>query len=322
MVGIQDIASFFTDQKVRTQELIENEDMEQAAIEYFNGVGIYSVCDAADYTGYDLAKEATVKLLQKNDVKGTDIDLIIYIQNRLPQYFMSSSAARLQHDIEATNANTFSLSDLGCTDMSMAIKLAKDFLSANHEADCVLISYGNKPYAPSRFRFPVTINGDGGIALLVTRTAENQIVDVNIKTQGKYWDLFKVEYANRNYAEYKEECTSLRRYGFELAIESKMSFLKLNNDVLEKNGLTAEDVKHYILQNISLRAYDFYESSMQIKFSKACHYNLANYGHLGPSDVMLNYLTGLERGIFQKGEHVLIMNNSPVAAWSNVLIQV
>jgi 3-oxoacyl-[acyl-carrier-protein] synthase-3 len=37
---------------------------------------------------------------------------------------------------------------------------------------------------------------------------------------------------------------------------------------------------------------------------------------------MLNYQAGLETGLFQKGEYVLVMNNSPVASWSNILIEV
>lgn len=322
MIGIKDVAPFLTDKKIGLRELIEHSFMQEEELDYFNAAGIDSIHIADEFTAYELAREATVKLLQQNRLSGADIDLIIYIQNRLPEYFMSSSAARLQSDIKALKASTFSLSDLGCTDMSMAIKVAHDFLIANQQAENVIISYGNKPYSPSRFRFPVTINGDGGISLLISRTLDNVIIDSGFATDGKYWDLFQVDYVDKNQSDYKEECSSLRRYGFELAIESKIRFLELNESILKRNSLVKEDIAHYLLQNISLRAYEFYETAFDIAFSKVCHHNLAKYGHLGPADIILNYFTGLQKGIFKKGHKVLIMNNSPVASWSTILIQV
>ena len=322
MIGIKAISSFFSDKKVYAKDLIADGDLDENGHNYFSNIGIDSIYDAGQYQGYDLAKQATGKLLNKAAIEGADIDFIIYIQNRLPEHLMSSNAARLQFEIGAVKANALSISDLGCTDMSMAIKLARDFLVSNTQAENVLICYGNKPYAPSRFRFPVTINGDGGIALLIARTNNNRIVDVQIKTKGNYWDLFKVDYQNKCFADYREECTSYRKYGFELAIESKLRLGELNEYVFKLNGIGKNDIQHYLLQNLSNRSYEFYESSFDIKFSKICQHNLNRYGHLGPADVMLNYLTGLETGSFQKNEKVLIMNNSPVASWSNILIEV
>jgi len=322
MIGIKGIATFFAGKKVTTANLIAGAKLEKDEHGYFNSIGIDTLYNADTYEGFDLAKEAAVKVLQNTNIDAASISLVIYIQNRLLQYLMSSNAARLQYEIGAVNANAFSVSDMGCTDMTMAIKIAKDFLIANTEAQTVLIAYGNKPYAPSRFRFPVTINGDGGIALLICRTNDNQILDINIKTQGNYWDLFQVVYQDKKFSDYKELCASQRKYGFELAIESKLRLLKLNEEVLDRNGLEKNDIHHYLIQNLSTRSYQFYESSFGIKLSAVCQLNLKKYGHLGPGDVMLNYLTGIETGLFQKGDKVLVMNSSPVAAWSNILLQV
>lgn len=139
-----------------------------------------------------MAKNAALKVIADYQVKPTDINLVVHVQTRLPQYLMSSSSGRLQFEVGAKNANAMSISDLGCTDMSMAVKIAADHLKANADARYILICYGNRQYAPSRFRFPITINGDGGVALLIGRTARNQILDVNIKTSGSYWDLLRL----------------------------------------------------------------------------------------------------------------------------------
>jgi 3-oxoacyl-[acyl-carrier-protein] synthase III len=322
MIGIKSIASAFPEVLLPAGEIPGRELLKEQELEYFNGVGIDTVPVTTDLNGYPLAKAAAEKLLNQSNITGEELDLIILIQCRLPEYFMSSSSTRLQQDLQAKKALVLSISDLGCADMSMALKLAKDFLVANRQAENVLICYGNTPYSNSRYRFPVTIYGDAGIAVLVGRTEENKIVDVDIRTDGKYWDLFKVEYRDRKFEDYREECTSLRKYGFELAIESKMRFSAINSDILQRNGLGREDVRHYILQNISNRAYEFYETAFNVTLSPVCRYNLRRYGHLGPADIMLNYQAGMDKGLFQRGDKVLIMNNSPVAAWSAVIIEV
>lgn len=322
MVGIQDIAMFFPTDEIETVDIPGRNLLSQEEIEYFNTAGIKSIHVSNDDDGYMLAKKATEKLLENTNCDGDDIDMIIFIQCRLPEFFMSSSAARLQDEIGAKNAMVYSISDLGCTDMSMALKQAKDFLTANEQAENVLICYGNKPYSPSRYRFPVTIYGDGGIALMVTRTKQNKLLDISIVTDGKYWDLFKVAYRNHKFSEYREECTDMRKYGFELAILSKMKFVELNGQLLENNDLSKENIDHFILQNISLRAYEFYETAFEVKLSPVCKYNLGKFGHLGPADILFNYQTGLNNGLFNRGDKVLIMNNSPVASWSSILLEV
>jgi 3-oxoacyl-[acyl-carrier-protein] synthase III len=322
MAGIQSIRTYTPGAPVSIHQLQEAAILDENALAYFTTTGISTIYDSGPLSSYDLAKGACERLLQETGTEASSIDLIIYIQSRMPDQLISSEATRLQHDIKANNALSFAISNLGCADSSMALKLAKDFLVANRKAGHVLICYGNKPVSPFRFRYPVTIVGDGGVAALITRTTENTITDLQIETNGYYWDLFKLEYRNRSFDQYKEECSDIRKYGFELAIESKNRFSCINGSILNRHSLSAPDIHHYILQNISSRSYEYYQTAFDIRISPLCGMNLAQFGHLGAGDIFLNYQTGLESGIFQKGEKVLIMNNSPVAAWSSILIEV
>lgn len=322
MIGIKAIKLYTAGNPVSVNDLKEKDTLNEEELAYYTSTGVNTIYDSGETTSYLLAKGACEKLLEETGMEGDAIDFIIYIQSRMPEHFISSEATRLQQDIKAHKAMCFGLSNLGCADSSMALKLAKDLLISNRKANNVLICYGNKLFSNYRFRYPVTILGDGGIAALVTRQEENAIIDVDIQSNGKYWDLFKLEYKNKSFDEYKEACSDLRKYGFELAIESKNRFKEMNDSVMSDNALTKETIQHYLLQNISTRAYEYYEMAFDIKISPICAMNLAQYGHLGAADILLNYAVGVESGIFQKGEHVLIMNNSPVAAWSCVLMKV
>lgn len=322
MIGIQSIKIYTPGTPVSIHDLPEKAAMSASELDYFSTCGVDTVYDSGKISSFELAKGACEKLLQETGTDAAAIDLIIYLQSRMPEHFISSEATRLQHNIKAVNAVSFAIANLGCADSSMALKLAKDFLTANRKAANVLICYGNKLFSQYRFRNPVTILGDGGVAALISRTTDHKIVDINIQTNGHYWDLFKLEYREKTFEQYREVCSDIRKYGFELAIESKNRFRDINEALLSRNNLTKENIRHFMLQNISGRAYEYYESAFNIQMSPICAMNLSQYGHLGAGDVFLNYHTGMESGIFQKGEQVLIMNNSPVAAWSSVLMEV
>ncbi|TXC81939.1 3-oxoacyl-[acyl-carrier-protein] synthase III C-terminal domain-containing protein [Luteibaculum oceani] len=322
MIGIKSIQSFTPGTPIAVHESNEFKNLNAVEREYFETVGIDTVYDSGNLQSYDLAKGASEQLLEQNGLEGKDLDFIIYIQSRTPEHFISSEATRLQHDLGANSAMAFAISNLGCADSSMAIKLAMDLLKANKKAKNVLICYGNKLYSNYRFRYPVTVMGDGGIAALIGRTENNQILDIQMQSNGAYWDLFKMEYRGKKDEEFKETCSNLRKYGFELAIESKNRFQELNQKVLDHNGLTSSEIDHYMLQNISSRAYEYYEQAFDIKLSPICQMNLSKYGHLGSGDVFLNFKTGVDSGLFQEGQNVLIMNNSPAAAWSTVLLEI
>lgn len=322
MIGIKAIKTFCPGNLISVQELPERKILSEDERMYYDTCGINTIHDSGEITSYGLAKGACEKLLQETGIDPTEIDFIIYIQSRMPEHFISSEATHLQHDLKAKEAMCFALSNLGCADSSMALKLAKDLLIANRKANNVLICYGNKLFSNYRFRYPVTIIGDAGVAALVGRTEQNQLLDVNIQSNGNYWDLFKLDYQNKNFEEYKETCSDLRKYGFELAIESKNRFKTINEEILSKNQLAQSEINHFMLQNISLRAYEYYESAFEIKMSPICAINLSQNGHLGAGDIFVNYQLGLESGIFTPGQKVLLMNNSPVAAWSSILINV
>ncbi len=321
MINIHAIREYIAGTRYPAGDLPEYGALSDAEREYFDQMGIDAFYDAEGLSAYDLAHRAAEEVMAQAGVAGDEIDCIIYIRPRIPETFISSEATRLQYALGAERALTFALGDLGCVDSTAALRLAQDILKANRRARYVLIAYGHRQYSPRRFRMPVTIQGDGGIAALVGRGENNALVDIEIESNGRYWDLFAMEYRDRTFAEYVEQVSDPRKYGFELAVESKNRFVDLNTRLLQRNGLSVGEVPHIMMQNIARRAFDYYEMALNCSISPVCKLNLSQYGHLGCADILLNYKTGLDTGMINPGESVLLMNNSPVAAWSGVLLR-
>lgn len=266
-----------------------------------------------------LAVEASSRALETAALLPSDIDVLISIQSRAPQYLMSSEATHIQGLLGLSRAFAFAVADLGCANVSNAIMVARSLLLANPAWNNVLICSGSKPFGLTRYREAVTLNGDAGMGLVISRDCDHNVIqDVEVITDGKYWELFRVEYKEKKLDELIETCTN-ERQKFELAIASRNNFRDMNNRILQRNG--APRVDAYIMQNLSIEAFRYNEEALGVQFIGACRSNCARYGHLGSIDVMLNYKAGLAMGEIRSGNTVLVQNNSPAACWSSMLIR-
>jgi 3-oxoacyl-[acyl-carrier-protein] synthase III len=315
------IATHLPGSLVRVEELPEAAALQEPARNVFSKLGIDTVLvDEASDTA-DLAAGAARAALEAADLAPDDVDALLVVQGRVPPLLMTSEATRVQADAGLTRAMVFSVADLGCVSISSAFEVGASLLAAHPHWDNVVIAHGSKPPTPRRFRYPVTVNGDGGVAVVLRRDARPRILASGLETNGEYWDLYRVDFKDKPVAEWVEECKSLKTYSFKLAIESRNRFTSLNEAVLRRAGVAASDVRHFMMQNLSAGAFRFYEEFFGIEFAKACKTNLARYGHLGSMDVPLNLQTALESGEAAPGDLVLVMNNSPVAAWSSMLVE-
>ncbi|MDQ3913977.1 MAG: hypothetical protein M3323_01410 [Actinomycetota bacterium] len=319
--GIAAIAAHLPGSFVRVEDLPEHARLDEPGRQVFANLGIDTVLVDEGSDAADLAAGAASAALGAAGLEPNDVDALVVAQGRVPPLLMTSEATRVQAAISAGTAMVVSVADLGCVSISSAFEVGTSLLASHPQWDNVLIAHGSKPPTPRRFRYPVTVNGDGGVAVVLRRDARPRMLASAIETNGEYWDLYRVDFKDKPFADWVEECKSLKTYSFKLAIESRNRFAALNESVLGRAGKTFADVRHFMMQNLSAGAFRFYEEFFRIEFAKACKTNLARYGHLGSMDVPLNLHTGIESGEVAPGDLVLVMNNSPVAAWSTMLVE-
>ena len=321
MTGFAAIAAHLPGSFVRIEDLPEHARMDEPGRAVFSKLGIDTVLADEGSDTADLAAAAARSALASAGIDAGAVDALVVVQGRVPPLLMTSEATRVQAGIGAERAMVLSVADLGCVSISSAFEVGTALLDAHPDWDNVLIAHGSKPPTPRRFRYPVTVNGDGGVAAVLRREARPRILSSGLETDGEYWDLYRVDFKDKPFAEWFEECKSLKTYSFKLAIESRNRFAALNESVLRRAGVALGDVRHFMMQTLSAGAFRFYEEFFGIEFAKACKTNLARYGHLGSMDIPLNLHTGVESGEVAPGDLVLVMNNSPVAAWSSMLVE-
>jgi len=321
-VAIRAAANYLPDPAVVVTELAELAELPAAARETCLGLGIEEVRADDGLTAFDLAVRAAERVLAAAGLPGRDVGALVVVEPRVPETFLTSTATRVQAALGADRAVTFGVGGLGCVSICPALLAARGLLAADRDLDNVLVVHGSKPATPRRYRHPVTVNGDGGQAVLLARQGPVRVLDILQETSGEYWDLFRLDYRDRAAAEWREDCRDVPAYSFRLAVETGRRLRDMHRRILDRNGLGPDDVSCYLSQNLSVGAFRFAAEALGVQIATACRDNLRQYGHLGPADVLLNLYAEIEQRPFANGQRALLLNVSPVAAWSLLLVEI
>ncbi|MEU1727062.1 3-oxoacyl-[acyl-carrier-protein] synthase III C-terminal domain-containing protein [Actinomadura sp. ATCC 39365] len=261
----------------------------------------------------DLAAESCRRLLSADD---RPIDVLLHVAGRAPDTLLGSDATKIQHEAKMPARMALTVDGLGCVGSSAAWGLARDLLLADPGRERILVTHGSKPTGRLRVRPPVTVVGDGAFAMTLVRGGRPYLESHALETDGSYHDLFRVDYKRVAWHGWVEECADPARYTFELALESRRRLSGLTERVLQAASVTLQDVKAVLMQNVSVRAFDFYSDLLGVPVHPVCRAMFERYGHLGAMDVVANLDALLKSPDVSTGDRVLVLNNSASAAWS------
>jgi 3-oxoacyl-[acyl-carrier-protein] synthase III len=317
-IGIGAIRCVLPDEKRAVTALGEFELLGHDEAAFAAGCGIRTVGVFPGTDNGTLAARACRELL---DPAGGEPDVLMMIGPRAPDVLLGSDACRVQADCRLSSL-AFTVDGLGCTGSSAAWGLARDLLLADPRRHSVLIAHSSLPTGVDRIRYPVTVVGDGAFAMTVVRDGRPALRAHRVEADGSFHDLFRVDYRQAPWYEWRETCASADRYTFELAMHSRNRIGRMVDEVLYEAGIRKQDIAAALMQNVTASAYQFYETLLGLPIHPVCAGHLAEYGHLGAMDVVLNLDLLINCGDVSSGDFVLVMNNSPVAAWAVTLWQI
>jgi 3-oxoacyl-[acyl-carrier-protein] synthase III len=317
-VGFGGIRCLLPEERVAVASLPELDSLDPDEAEFATGCGVATVGVFADRSPGELAARACRELL----VDQVRPDVLLLVAPRAPDTLLGSDVCRVQFEAKLDAAFALTVDGLGCTGSSAAWALARDLLVADPAKQSVAIAYASRPTAMDRVRPPVSVIGDGACAMTIVRGGRPVLRAHRLETDGQFHDLFTVDYKSAPWYEWREECRSADRYRFELAMHSKQRLGRLVDEVLADAGVGRGDVAVTLMQNVTAGAFEFYETLLDLPIHPLCREHLGAYGHLGAMDVVLNLDRLLAANELTDGDLVLVLNNSPVAAWAVTLWEV
>jgi 3-oxoacyl-[acyl-carrier-protein] synthase-3 len=312
-IGIGAVRCLLPDTRVAVADLPEFGLLAEREAAFALGCGVRTVGVFGDTGQAALAAEACRDLLAAHP---GEPDVLLMVGPRAPDVLLGSDVCQVQAESKLGPVLAFTVDGLGCTGSSAAWGLARDLLLADPEREQVLITHASRPTGVDRIRYPVTVVGDGAYAATMVRGGRPVLRAHRLRTDGRFHDLFRVDYKQGPWYEWHEVCQSPSRYRFELAMLSQRVLGELVDLVLADAGVARDRVAATLMQNVTSGAYDFYTTLLGLPVHPVCGEHLAEYGHLGAMDVVLNLDRLVALGEFAPGDLVLVLNNSPVAAWA------
>lgn len=318
-IGIGALRCVLPEQRVAVTDLPEFAGLGREEARFARECGVRTVGVFPDAGTGDLAARACRDLLADQP---DEPDVLLLVAPRAPDVLLGSEACRVQGENKLAATFSFTVDGLGCAGSSAAWALARDLLRADPARRSVLIAHASRPTGADRVRHPVTVLGDGACAWSVVRGGRPVLRGHRMETDGAFHDLFQVDYKQAPWYEWREHCQSADRYRFDLALHSRLRLSRMVDDVLAGCGVGRNQVAATLMQNVTASAYEFYENLLGLPIHPVCAEHLAAYGHLGAMDVVVNLDRLLASGDVRDGDHVLVLNNSPVAAWAVTLWQI
>ncbi|NED83413.1 3-oxoacyl-ACP synthase [Streptomyces sp. SID11233] len=318
-IGIGAIHCLLPTEKVALEDLPEFSMLSAEAADFARGSGVRSVGVFKETEQAPLAARACQELFAAHP---GDPDTLLMVGPRAPDVLLGSDVGRVQAEAGLSSAFAFSVDGLGCTGSSVAWALARDLLVADPAREQVVITHASRPTGVDRVRFPVTVVGDAAYAMTMVRGGRPVLRAHRQETDGSFHDLFRVDYKESPWYEWREVCEDPARYRFGLATTSQRRLGSMVEQVLADAGVGRDRVKATLMQNVTASAYDFYTTLLGLPIHPICGEHLAEYGHLGAMDVVLNLDALLARDELERGDLVIVLNNSPVAAWAVTLWEI
>ena len=211
---------------------------------------------AADETTSDLALHAARQALQRANVTPQALDLII-LATDTPDYLSPATSTVLQHKLGAVNAGTFDV-NCACAGWVTALDTAARFIATDTSINSVLVvgAYGMSRFVDYSDHKTCTLFADGAGAVVLGAGEEPGFLAGKLAATGSYYDALGI-YTGGAACPLTPitENKGVPRVQFVRKFPATFNsdhWPPLIYDILEKAGLTADDIDFYLFTQLNL----------------------------------------------------------------------
>jgi len=266
----------------------------ERAAELFETSGIHGVYCASGETSSDMAIKVGKQILSSELNLVKNIDAVIFYHSTINEFPNWSTACRLQYDLGIKNALSFSISQKGANSSLMALKVACDMMAAEPNLNNFLLVGAEKFIPPYQRRFgDLTIVGDSASAMIFQRGGHRcQVRCIYICDFSEWWN------PDTSAADQKE---------FFIAILADKATSVINR-VIDQLNIGWNEIALLIPPNFNLSFIRSLSARAKIPWDKIYIKNIARFGYLENSDLVVNLKCALAERSIKQGDLVLVLN--------------
>jgi 3-oxoacyl-[acyl-carrier-protein] synthase-3 len=258
------------------------------------------------------AIKASLEALERAKVSPEEINLII-CATLTPDYLIPSLSVLVQEGIKAHNAGAFDLSAT-CSGFIYGLAVADQFIKNNPNWKILVIG----AEALSRKtnwedRTTCILFGDGAGAVVVGKSPEPEkrgIIDFILGTDGSQWHLLTLKGGGSCFPPFDKRLPKEEYYikmqGREVFKIAVKMMEKVSLELLERTGLTTEDIKLLVPHQANLRIIEYLREKLNLPKEKV-YINIHKYGNTSAASIPIALYEAELEGKIQKGDLVLLV---------------
>ncbi len=256
-----------------------------------------------------MAKEASLMALNNAGLKPQDIDVIV-LGTLTPEKKFPSTACLLQAELGMEGGYAYDLS-AACSGFLYALEMG-DALIKSGKADRVLVVGAEKlsEIVDWKDRSTCVLFGDGAGAVVLERSEyDSDVLSTKLYSDGRLWDIL-----------YADRCEYIKMKGRELFKVAVRNMEQACREVLQKAGVSSEEVSLVIPHQANLRIINSLSEKLGIPKEKV-YVNIDRYGNTSAASIPIALHEAVEEGKLKRGDLVLMTAMGGGLTWGSALLR-
>lgn len=272
----------------------------------------------------DMATKVAKIILERSNTDKNEIDLII-IATITPDTLLPSTAARVQHNLDAQNCWGFDLSG-ACTGFLYALETGAKFVESGNYKKVMVIGVDTmSSIIDYTDRNTCVLFGDGaGGVLLEPTESENGIIDSLLKMDGAGGDSLIMPGGGSLHPAsadtIKKKMHFVRQDGKKVFKFAVKGMADISSEILKKNNFTGGDVKLFIPHQANVRIINAAAKRCRIPDERVL-ININKYGNTTGATIPIGMDEAASDGTIKEGDLVLTAAFGAGFTWGSMLIR-
>ena len=280
---------------------------------------------AEDQSTVDLAIPAAENALRDAGLSPSDVDEII-VATDTPEVFIPDTASYVQERLGAREVPAYDLAGSGCAGFLLALDVARCRVAMEDRRVLVIGVELLTRLMNWEDRNTCVLFGDAAGAAIIGRSpAMAEILAASAGTDGSRADILSLEAGGTrvpfNLAAAEAGLhTAVVMKGREVFKEAVARMSAASNEVLQKAGVTLDDVALVVPHQANLRILNAVSRAMNLPDEKL-YVNVHEYGNTGSASVPLALNEAREKGLIASGDLVLLTSFGAGFHWAATLLR-
>ena len=288
-----------------------------------SGIRERHIADDEEATS-DLAVRAAQQALDRANVLPEDVELIV-VGTTTPDMYFPSVGNIVQHRLGCRRAGSVDML-AACAGSVYSLATGAQFVQTGkyRRVLCIGAETLSKITDFTDRGTCVLLADAAGAAVLEASEDGSGVVDVDLYSDGQYWDLLYMPGGGSRHPATRETVDARMHYarmkGSEVFKVAVRMFVDAATRILERNGLTVADLDLFVPHQANLRIIEAAAKRINLPMERV-FVNVDRYGNTGAASVYVALEEAVATGRVKRGDLVLLAAFGGGFAWGAVLLR-